>query len=192
MTGWGGEGGECMLEGSRCIFQQALIAILHHHPPLIPPLPSIMPSSSHDSSVTVPRPIQKSSIASLLEQIKEGDSVPSPASRGSAPLKQGLRGKAVAAPVKQQNAKYRKDSVDIDSLRTRELYQAKQAERIRVAFKEGKRREVLVKSTTRLAEAATWDVPCNAEFYDGAYGVVRGCTPSVMQCSRIVHDGFGR
>jgi hypothetical protein len=182
-----------MVEGSRGVFQLALIANLRRHPPLIPPLPSAMPSPPHTrSNVTLPRPIQKSSMASLLEQIKEDDSVPSPASRGSAPLKQGLRGKAVAAPTKQQHAKYRKDSVDIDSLRTRELYQAKQAERIRVAFKEGKRREVLVKSTTRLAEAATWDVPCNAEFYDGAYGVVRGCTPSVMQCSRIVRDGFGR
>ena len=32
------------------------------------------------------------------------------------------------------------------------------------------------------------------EFYEDAYGVVRGCTPSVArggECARVVHDGFG-
>jgi hypothetical protein len=37
-----------------------------------------------------------------------------------------------------------------------------------------------------------WDVPCMAEFYDSAYGVVKGCTPSVVKCTRIVRDGFAR
>ncbi len=59
-----------------------------------------------------------------------------------------------AAKKKNQSSqsKYRKDSVDRDSLITREKYQKYQADRIRKAFKEGKKREILVRATTRLAE----------------------------------------
>lgn len=156
----------------------------------MPATPSFSASSLPDCLDTAARMQGKGSVASLLEQLKDGEAT-SLAARGASPLQQGLRGKGAASPRAQQS-KFRKDSVDRDSLRTREIYQSKQAERIRVAFKEGKRREVLVRATTRLAEPAIWDVPCNAEFYDGAYGVVKGCTPSIMKCSRIVHDGFGR
>uniref|UniRef100_A0A7S1EDK5 Fe2OG dioxygenase domain-containing protein n=2 Tax=Hemiselmis andersenii TaxID=464988 RepID=A0A7S1EDK5_HEMAN len=138
---------------------------------------------------------QKDTISQLLEQLKEGEAAGTLLRDGSHTSRASGRGGGQQASSprgeKTQRAKFRKDSIDADSLRTREEYQKHQADRVRKAFKEGKRREVLVKSTTRLAEPAQWDVPCVARFYDSAYGVVQGCTPSVMQCVRVVRDGFG-
>jgi len=98
------------------------------------------------------------------------------------------------ASKRKNQAKYRKDSVDPDSLRTREKYQRAQADRVRKAFKEGKEQIILASSKDFLTQNRTWAVPCMREFYDAAYGIVPGCTPSVVQggaCLRAVYDGFG-
>jgi hypothetical protein len=103
--------------------------------------------------------------------------------------------KSAGKQKKTSITKYRKDSVDTDSLRTREKYQRAQADRLRKAFKDGKQQILLVSSQDNLgASNRSWAVPCVREFYEDAYGVVRGCTPSVArggECTRSVHDGFG-
>lgn len=94
-----------------------------------------------------------------------------------------------------KGAKYRKDSVDLDSLRTREKYQKTQADRVRQCYKEGKAQILLLGSRDQVTTAnVTWAVPCATKFYQDAYGIIPGCTPSIARgglCSRVVMDGFG-
>mmetsp|Transcript_48577 Transcript_48577/g.118315 ORF Transcript_48577/g.118315 Transcript_48577/m.118315 type:complete len:375 (+) Transcript_48577:137-1261(+) len=135
----------------------------------------------------------KDSLAALREAMHKAEQDKAAASSQS--LREPMGG-AVKAPraraeksSKKSTAKFRKDSADLDSVRTREEYQRFQAERVSAAFRSGKRQEVLLRATTRLAEPSQWDVPCMSEFYDSAYGVVKGCTPSVVKCTRMVRDG---
>ena len=89
--------------------------------------------------------------------------------------------------------KFRKDSIDRDSLRTREQYQRTQADRVRTCYKEGKE-QILLLGVGEQSPNRTWDVPCHLEFYQDAYGIVPGCTPSIARggaCSRAVVDSFG-
>lgn len=97
--------------------------------------------------------------------------------------------------IPARGAKYRKDSVDRESVRTREKYQKTQADRIRKCYMEGKPEILLLGARDQVTTAnVTWAVPCATKFYQDAYGIVPGCTPSIARggvCSRVVMDGFG-
>ena len=101
------------------------------------------------------------SFSSILESLKqaEAEAKASQTLRKGATVDHGQprKGSKDASASKKKKSKdpqikYRKDSVDHESLMTREKYQKIQADRIRKAFKEGKRKEILVRATTRLAE----------------------------------------
>ena len=71
--------------------------------------------------------------------------------------------------------KYRKDSVDRESIRTREKYQRTQADRVRTCYKEGKAQVRLLSSRDLVTTSnITWEVPCALKFYQDAYGVIPG------------------
>jgi hypothetical protein len=109
------------------------------------------------------------SLSTILESLKQAESearasqalrkgarsIDHHHAQGSLP-KKGNRDDAVSSKKvkksKSSQTKYRKDSIDRDSLITREKYQKYQADRIRKAFKEGKKKEILVRAATRLAE----------------------------------------
>ena len=100
-----------------------------------------------------------------------------------------------AGKIRAKGAKYRKDSVDLDSVRTREKYQKTQADRVRQCYKEGKPHILLLGARDQVTtNNVTWAVPCATKFYQDAYGIIPGCTPSIARgglCSRVVIDGFG-
>ena len=76
--------------------------------------------------------------------------------------------------------KYRKDSVDRESIRTREKYQRTQADRVRTCYKEGKAQVRLLSSRDLVTTSnITWEVPCALKFYQDAYGVIPGKLPSL-------------
>ncbi|EKX36100.1 hypothetical protein GUITHDRAFT_146036 [Guillardia theta CCMP2712] len=95
----------------------------------------------------------------------------------------------------QKSSRFRKDSSDPESLRTRDKYQRVQADRIRTAYRDGKAQVRLLSATDIVTSSSiSWDVPCALKFYQDAYGIVQGCTPSTARqgvCSRIVVDEFG-
>lgn len=80
-------------------------------------------------------------------------------------------------------------------MRTRDKYQRMQADRVRTCYKEGKAQILLLGSRDQVTSAnVTWQVPCALKFYQDAYGVIPGCTPSLARngvCSRVVVDNFG-
>lgn len=93
------------------------------------------------------------SISSLLESLQDAEK-DSPKSLRAASREAAatVHKSSKQADISSKKAKYRKDSVDSDSIRTREQYQKHQADRVRKAYKDGKRQEMLVRATTRLAE----------------------------------------
>lgn len=93
------------------------------------------------------------SISSLLESLQDAEK-DSPKSLRAASREAAatVHKSSKQADISSTKAKYRKDSVDSDSIRTREQYQKHQADRVRKAYRDGKRQEMLVRATTRLAE----------------------------------------
>ncbi|KAJ1495606.1 hypothetical protein T484DRAFT_1762060 [Baffinella frigidus] len=83
-----------------------------------------------------------------------------------------------AAGTPAGTGKYRKESVDEESVRTQAHFQEAQHERIRVAERDGKPEEMYLAATEEAAGAKEWTVACDLGFYSRAYGVIAQCTPA--------------
>ena len=131
----------------------------------------------------------------LTALLRSADDAGAAAGRQRAGALDSAAAAASSGKIPARGAKYRKDSVDRESVRTREKYQKTQADRIRKCYMEGKPEILLLRARDEVTTAnVTWAVPCATKFYQDAYGIIPGCTPSIARggvCSRVVMDGFG-